>query len=52
MIFWRIFDNKLYNAGSTSNLGFEESEGIRIPNEYLQSQKFIIMRTAIKEKIS
>ena len=46
MIFWRIFDNKLYNAGSTSNLGFEESEGIRIPNEYLQSQKFIIMRTA------
>ena len=26
-------------------LGFEESEGLRIPDEYLEKQEFIIMRT-------
>jgi hypothetical protein len=43
--FWRILDNKLYNIKEVENLGFEESEGLRIPDEYLNNQKFIIMRT-------
>ena len=45
MIFWRILDNKLYSIGETNKLGFEESEGLRIPDEYLEQQEFTIMRT-------
>ena len=45
MVFWRIMDNKLYTVKETGNLGFEESEGLRIPDEYLVSQKFMVMRT-------
>ena len=44
MIFFRIVDNTLYNSGEVDNLGFEESEGLRIPDEYLDEQKFTIMR--------
>ena len=36
MIFWRIVDNKLYSVGNVDRLGFEESEGLRIPDEYLE----------------
>ena len=46
MIFWRIVDNKLYSVGNVDRLGFEESEGLRIPDEYLNNQKFLILRTA------
>ncbi len=46
MIFWRILDNKLYNVDNVNRLGFEESEGIRIPDEYLKQKEFMIMRTA------
>ena len=35
MIFWRILDNKVYAIHETNKLGFEESEGLRIPDEYL-----------------
>jgi len=35
MIFWRILDNTLYPIKETNHLGFEESEGLRIPDEYL-----------------
>ena len=45
MIFWRIVDNKLYSVGRVDNLGFEKSEGLRIPDEYLEKQLFTIMRT-------
>ena len=45
MIFWRILDNKVYSVGETNKLGFEESEGLRIPDEYLEQQEFVIMRT-------
>lgn len=45
MIFWRILDNKIYNVNETDKLGFEESEGLRIPDEYLEQQEFIVMRT-------
>ena len=46
MIFYRILDNVLYHVKETKNLGFEKSEGYRIPDEYLERQKFTVMRTA------
>ena len=46
MIFWRIFDNKLYATNEVDRLGFEESEGLRIPDEYLEKKEFMVMRTA------
>lgn len=42
MIFFRVLDNQLYNAGEVQKLGF--NEGYRIPDEYLSEQKFTIMR--------
>ena len=44
--FWRIFENTLYSTGEVLSLGFEESEGLRIPDEYLEKQEFMIFRTA------
>ena len=46
MIFWRILNSTLYPVKEVENLGFEESEGFRIPDEYLESQNFMVMRTA------
>ena len=46
MIFWRVFDNKLYGVKEVDNLGFEESEGLRVPDEYLEQKEFTVMRTA------
>ena len=45
MIFFRILDNELYSAGEVDRLGFEESERVRIPDEYLESKEFMVMRT-------
>ena len=45
MIFWRIADNKVHPIQETDNLGFEKSEGLRIPDEYLDKQEFMVMRT-------
>ena len=45
MIFWRIVDNQLYSVKETDTLGFEKSEGLRIPDEYLDKQEFMVMRT-------
>ena len=45
MIFFRMVGDKLYNAGEVDNLGFEEAEGLRIPDEYLEKGEFVIMRT-------
>lgn len=44
MIFWRIVDDKVLPIGEVDTLGFEESEGMRIPDEYLNEQEFVIMR--------
>ena len=44
--FWRIFDNALYSVGEVLSIGFSESEGLRIPDEYLEKQEFMIFRTA------
>lgn len=46
MIFWRILDNEVYPIKEVNKLGFEESEGLRIPDSYLQQRKFTILRTA------
>ena len=46
MVFWRIVDNQLHSVKETDNLGFEKSEGLRIPDEYLDKQEFMVMRTA------
>ena len=46
MIFWRIVDNQLHTVQETEHLGFEKSEGLRIPDEYLDKQEFMVMRTA------
>jgi hypothetical protein len=46
VIFWRIVDNKVHPVQETEQLGFEKSEGLRIPDEYLDKQEFMVMRTA------
>tara|TARA_Y100000034_G_C6894333_1_gene412002 strand:+ start:10 stop:879 length:870 start_codon:yes stop_codon:yes gene_type:complete len=46
MIFWRILDNQLYFTDDVEKLGFEKSEGLRIPDEYLKNKEFVVMRTA------
>jgi len=47
MVFFRIVDNMLYSAGDVNTLGFEESEGLRIPDEYLDNRTFVIMRMCL-----
>ena len=44
-VFFRMLDDKLYHAGEVNTLGFEEAEGYRIPDDYLQKGEFTIMRT-------
>ena len=46
MIFWRVLDNNLYTVGEVDRLGFEESEGLRVPDEYVEQKEFTVMRTA------
>ena len=46
MIFWRMVDGKKYPIEETDKLGFEEKDGLRIPDDYLDNQQFIVMRTA------
>jgi|TARA_Y100000296_G_C5146020_1_gene243710 hypothetical protein len=46
MLFNRIFDNKLHVVGEVDNLGFDESEGLRIPDKYLENKEFVICRGA------
>jgi len=45
MIFWRILDNKVYSAYETDVLGFSSSDPSYIPDEYLENQEFVVMRT-------
>ena len=44
MIFWRVLDNKVLPISDVEHLGFEEQEGMRIPDEYLDKQEFVILR--------
>ena len=45
MIFWRILDNKVYSSYETDVLGFSSSDPSYIPDEYLENQEFVVMRT-------
>ena len=45
MIFWRILDNKVYSVYETDTLGFSSNDSSYIPDEYLENQKFVVMRT-------
>ena len=47
MVFFRVVDDKLYSAGDVNILGFEESEGLRIPDEYLDARTFVVMRMCL-----
>lgn len=45
MIFWRTFNNKVYDAGHVDRLGFDINDPSFIPDEYLAQENFIILRT-------
>ena len=45
MIFWRIYNNKLYSVGEVERLGFDINDSSYIPDEYLNQKHFVIMRT-------
>lgn len=47
MVFWRIYNNKLYPIQNVDNLGFEKSEALYIPDEYLKQEIFVITRTCL-----
>tara|TARA_R100000664_G_C2753498_1_gene140916 strand:+ start:512 stop:1429 length:918 start_codon:yes stop_codon:yes gene_type:complete len=44
-VFFRINNDKLFSAGNVDTLGFQESDGYRIADEYLEKQEFVVMRT-------
>jgi hypothetical protein len=45
MIFWRTWNNKVYAIGEVDKLGFSLNDPSYIPNEYLEEENFIILRT-------
>jgi hypothetical protein len=47
MIFWRIVNDKLYPIQIVENLGFEKSEKLYIPDEYLEQQSFTVCRSCL-----
>jgi hypothetical protein len=44
-IFWRTYNNQLYNVGEVARLGFDINDPSYIPDEYLEQKNFIILRT-------
>ena len=45
MIFWRTHNNKVYPVQEVSKLGFPMEDPSYIPDEYLEGQIFVILRT-------
>jgi hypothetical protein len=45
MIFWRTYSNTLYSVQEVDKLGFPIEDPSFIPNQYLNNQEFIILRT-------
>ena len=45
MIFWRTYNNKVYSIGNVDQLGFPLDDPSYIPDEYLESENFVILRT-------
>ena len=46
MIFWRVYDNQLYDVDMVNKLGFSVSDPSYMPDEYLEKQEFVVLRTA------
>ena len=46
MIFYRVYDNTLYQVSDKSNIGFSVTDASYIPDEYLEQREFVVMRTA------
>jgi hypothetical protein len=44
-LFWRTYNNQLYNIGEVDKLGFPNTDPSYIPDEYLDSKNFVILRT-------
>ena len=45
MQFWRTYDNKIASVGDVDSLGFPLDDPSYIPDEYLETQNFVILRT-------
>jgi len=45
MIFWRTYNNQVHSVGEVTQLGFPLSDPSYIPDEYLEAQDFVILRT-------
>jgi len=45
MVFWRTYNNKVYNVDEVSKLGFSLENPSYIPHEYLEAKEFVILRT-------
>ena len=45
MQFWRTHNNKVYVVGEVSKLGFSMEDPSYIPDDYLEEQNFVILRT-------
>ena len=45
MIFWRTYNNQVHSVGEVAQLGFPLSDPSYIPDEYLEAQDFVILRT-------
>ena len=45
MIFWRTYNNQVYSIGNVDQLGFPLDDPSYIPDEYLESENFVILRT-------
>ena len=46
MIFYRIFNNTIYQVQDKNNIGFPATDASYIPDSYLKDEEFVIMRTA------
>lgn len=45
MQFWRTYNNKVFSIGNVDTLGFPLDNPSYIPDEYLEKQNFVILRT-------
>ena len=43
--FFRIYNNQLSSLGEVSKIGFNKNNAYAIPDEYLDAQEFVVMRT-------
>ena len=45
MVFYRIHNNKLSFAGDVKRVGFDKTNAMYIPDDYLEDGEFIVIRT-------